>query len=81
MATEKEKDYEKINVREAKKSLKYHITLLESLLRHIRNKKEPHYSRSIFASWCIHQYMEHGLIKDIEKVVEESFKTINDQSH
>lgn len=57
------------NIKEAKKSLKYHIKFLESLLSHIRGKDEALQAKAMWASWCIHRYMNDGLITDIEKAM------------
>lgn len=59
------------NVREAKKSLKSHIKFLESLLNHVRFGDELMRGRAMWASWCIHRYLNDGLITDIEKAMKE----------
>jgi hypothetical protein len=63
---------ENINIQEAKKSLKHHIKFFESLLLHIRRGEEPHMSRAMFASWCLHRYVQDQLVYDIEKAMRES---------
>ena len=59
------------NVREAKKSLKSHIKFFESLLHHIRFGEEQMKARAMWATWCLHRYINDGLIEDIEKAMKE----------
>lgn len=59
------------NIKEAKKSLKHHIKFFESLLTHIRRGEEPMLSRSIWATWCLHRYIQDRLIGDIEHAMKE----------
>lgn len=63
---------ENVNITEAKKSLKYHIKFFESLLTHIRRGEEPHLSRSMWATWCLHRYINDQLVFDIEKAISEN---------
>lgn len=65
---------ENVNIKEAKKSLKHHIKFFESLLQHIRRGEEPILSRSMWATWCLHRYINDGLITDIEKAMQEHGK-------
>lgn len=65
---------ENVNITEAKKSLKHHIKFFDSLLLHIRRGEEPHLSRAMWATWCLHRYINDGLIKDIEKAMQEHGK-------
>lgn len=58
-------------IKEAKKSLKAHIKFFESLLLHIRKGEEPHMSRAMWATWCLHRYINDTLIVDIEKAMKE----------
>ncbi len=60
------------NITEAKKSLKHHIKFFESLLAHIRKGEEPMLSRSMWATWCLHRYINDGLMGDIEKAMSEN---------
>ena len=62
------------NITEAKKSLKYHIKFFESLLAHIRKGEEPQLSRAMWATYCLHRYINDGLINDIEKAMKEHGK-------
>lgn len=57
---------EEDNVVQAKKSLKSHIKFLESLLSHINGSDIEMKGRAMWATWCIHRYLNDGLIKDIE---------------
>ena len=59
------------NIIEAKKSLKHQIKFFESLLAHIRRGDEPFLSRSMWATWCLHRYIEDQLVHDIEKAMKE----------
>lgn len=56
------KESEKI----AGKTMRSHIKFIESLITHIRGNDEVMKARAMWASWCIHRYMNEGLIKDIE---------------
>lgn len=62
---------ENVNITEAKNSLKYHIKFFESLLQHVRRGTEPHLSRSMWAAWCLHRYINDQLMNDIEKAMRE----------
>ena len=59
------------NVREAKKSLKSHIKFLESLIKHLQFGDNVMRGRAMWASWCLHRYINDGLISDIEKAMKE----------
>lgn len=60
------------NITEAKESIKYHIKFFESLLDNIRRGKEPHMGHAMWATWCLHRYIEDRLIEDIEKAIKEN---------
>ena len=60
------------NLYEAKKSLKSHIKFFESLLKHLNGSDQVLKGRSMWASWCLHRYINDGLITDIEKAMKES---------
>lgn len=62
---------ENVNITEAKKSLKHHVKFFQSLLAHIKKGEEPFMSRSMWATWCLHRYIEDRLVHDIEKVMKE----------
>lgn len=62
---------EHTNITEAKKSLKHQIKFLESLLAHIRKGEEPFLSRSMYATWVLHRYIEDQLVFDMEKAMHE----------
>jgi hypothetical protein len=57
------------SLKSAKNSIKEQIKFLQSLLKHLRNKKEPHLSRAVISAWCLDQYMHEDFIKDIENTV------------
>ena len=57
------------NIQKAKKSLKHHIKLLESLKDHITKEEEPMLSRAMWVTWCLHRYINEKLIHDIEEAM------------
>ncbi len=59
------------NVYEAKQSLKSHIKFFEALLSHVSGNDESLKSRAMFATWCLHQYINNGLMVDIENAIKE----------
>lgn len=64
-----EKTAEEI-IKEAKKSVKFHLTFLEALLVHLKQKKEPALSHAVITSWCLHEYIHTKLKDDIKKAYE-----------
>jgi hypothetical protein len=63
---------ENANIIEAKQSLKSHIKFFESLLKHINGSDPSMKARAMWASWCLHRYINDGLITDIEKAMKEN---------
>jgi hypothetical protein len=59
------------NVYEAKNSLKSHIKFLETLLEHIKKDDPILKGRAMWATWCLHRYINDGLINDIETAMRE----------
>ncbi len=59
------------NVQEAKQSLKSHIKFFEALLNHIKGGDEVLKGRAMWATWCLHRYINDGLINDIERAMRE----------
>jgi hypothetical protein len=57
------------NVYDAKKSLKYHIKFMESLLAHLNSSDEVLKGRALWASWCIHNFFNRQLVDDIKKAI------------
>ena len=57
------------NTKEARQSLKHHIKFFESLLKHVSGNDEVIKGRAMWASWCLHRYINDGLVKDIEKAM------------
>jgi hypothetical protein len=57
------------NIQEAKLSIKSHIKFFESLLGHIKGNNEVLKARSMWASWCLHRYINDQLVFDIEKAM------------
>lgn len=58
------------NVKEAVKSLKSHIKFFESLLGHIRFGEPQFKARAMWASWCLHRYINDRLVDDIKEAME-----------
>lgn len=58
------------NVLEAKRSLKDHITFMETLLKHLNGTDKVLRGRAVWASWCLHRYFHEKLIKDIKDAME-----------
>lgn len=65
---------EESNLYEAKRSLKAHIKFFESLIKHLNGHDKILKGRAMWASWCIHRYLNDGLIDDIEKLMMEAKK-------
>ena len=59
------------NVYEAKKSLKANIKLFEDLLKHVNGTDEVIKARAIWATWCLHRYINDRIIVDIEMAMRE----------
>ena len=55
------------NVYEAKQSVKAHIKFFEALLKHLNGNDEVLKGRAMWASWCLHRYINDSFIPDIEK--------------
>jgi hypothetical protein len=64
---ENEKDNK--NVYEAKPSLKAHIKLFESLLKHLNGNDESLKARAMWVTWCLPQYINDKLMLDIERAM------------
>jgi len=47
------------------------IKFFESLLKHLNGNDEGLKSRAMWASWCLHTYLNNGLILDIQKAMKE----------
>jgi hypothetical protein len=65
----KKRKVEDKTVTDAKKCLKSHIKFLESLLRNINRNDEALLSKSMWTSWCIHQYMQNQLMTDVKNAI------------
>lgn len=68
---EKTMNNENETIQEAKKSIKSHIKFFESLLGHIKGNNPALKSRAMWATWCLHRYINDRLIHDIEKAMKE----------
>lgn len=62
------------NVQEAKKSLKHHIKFLESILQNLRGNDPIFKARAMWASWCLHRYINDRLMNDIKMAMEQNAK-------
>jgi len=60
------------NVYEAKQSIKAHIKFLEVLLSHLKGSDQILKRRAMWASWCIHRYLNDRLVADIESAIRRS---------
>lgn len=61
------KEYD--TVLEAKKSLKCHINFFEQLLKHLKGTDKVLRNRAVWATWCLHRYINDHLIGDINEAV------------
>jgi hypothetical protein len=59
------------NVFEAKQSLKAHIKFFEALVKHINGNDNVLKNRAMWATWCLHRYINDGLMVDIETAMRE----------
>lgn len=59
------------NVYEAKKSLKAHIKFFDALLKHVSGNDEALKARAMWATWCLHCYINDGLMIDIQHAMRE----------
>ncbi len=57
-------------VLEAKKSLKAHISFFEELLKHLNGTNKMLRGRAVWATWCLHRYINEKLISDIQTAIE-----------
>lgn len=57
------------NVVEAKKCLNAHLKFIQALKKHINGTDPIMKGRALWASWCIHRYMNDTLVSDIEKAM------------
>lgn len=60
------------NIYDAKKSVKAHIKFFQALLRHLNGADEILKGRAMWASWCLHQYINTHFIPDIERTMREN---------
>lgn len=65
------------NVYEAKESLKAHIKFFQALLKHVNGTDEALKNRAMWATWCLHRYMNDGLILDMEQAMKEYGMAVN----
>ena len=59
------------NVYEAKQSVKAHIKFFEALLKHLNGNDKVLKGRAMWASWCLHRYINDGLVPDMENAMRE----------
>lgn len=62
------KEYD--NVLEAKKSVKAHISFFEALLKHLNGTDKVLRGRAVWASWCLHRYINDKMIGDIQDAMD-----------
>ncbi len=62
---------EDASVVDAKAVIKHQIKFLESLKKHIFGDNLMLKSNAMWTAWCLHQYMQNHLIKDIETAMRE----------
>lgn len=67
------------NITDAKHSLKSHIKFLEALLKHINGNDTILKNRAMWATYCLHRYINDGLMIDIETEIRESIKSAQDE--
>ena len=59
------------NLYEAKKSLKSHIAIFESLLNDLNGPHEAIKQRSMWIAWCFNRYISDNLIADMRQAMED----------
>ncbi len=64
------KDYD--NILEAKRSVKAHIAFFEALLKHLKGTDKVLRARAVWASWCLHRYINDKMIGDIQDAMEKN---------
>ena len=64
------KEYD--NVLDAKKSVKAHISFFEALLKHLNGTDKVLRARAVWASWCLHRYINDKMIGDIHDAMEKN---------
>lgn len=57
------------NVLEAKRSLKHNINFLETMLKHLNGTDKIFRARAVWASWCIHRYINDRLMIDVQEAL------------
>lgn len=60
------------NVYEAKQSLKHHIKFFDALLKHLNGSDQIVKGRAMWATWCLHRYINDGLMVDIERAMRDN---------
>jgi hypothetical protein len=57
---------------EAKRSIKAHISFFEELLKHLNGPNKALRSRAVWATWCLHRYINDKLIGEIQTAIEQN---------
>lgn len=57
------------NVLEARKSAKSHIEFFEKLLEHLKGTDKTLRARAVWATWCLHRYINDCLITDVNNAI------------
>jgi hypothetical protein len=60
------------NLLEAKRSVKAHIEFFEALLGHLKGHNIILRNRAVWASWCLHRYINDKLMDDIQDAIEKN---------
>ena len=58
-------------IRDAKKSIKHHIKFLESLKQNISFGSDEMKHKAIWATYCLHRYMNDKLMDDIQAAIKQ----------
>lgn len=64
------KEYD--TVLEAKKSLRVHIEFFEELLKHLKCPDKVLRNRAVWATWCLHNYIDTRLIGEIQDAIRQN---------
>lgn len=57
---------------EAKRSLKDHISFLETLVKHLNGVDKVLRNRASYTAWCIHRYFHDQLMNDLQAAIEKN---------
>ena len=60
------------NVLEAKRSLKAHISFMETLVKHLNGTDKLLRGRAMWTAWCLHRYFNDNLMRDLQDAIEQN---------